>query len=141
MRISAEGPSLILPKNSKWILLYPLSWQCLKPWNGPCFGKGTDVCFQINKLYQKDLMGQPLKNTRLLSSSYAKFEFILYINQKQPSMVILKKSCSENMQQMYRRTPMPKCDFNEVAFQFCWNHTSAWVFSCKLAAYFYNSFL
>ena len=23
--------------------------------------------------------------------------------------------CSENMQQNYRRTPMPKCDFNKVA--------------------------
>ena len=25
------------------------------------------------------------------------------------------KSCSENMQQIYRRTPMPKCNFNKVA--------------------------
>ena len=28
------------------------------------------------------------------------------------------KRCSENMQQIYRRTPMPKCDFNKVAKQF-----------------------
>ena len=28
---------------------------------------------------------------------------------------VLKKRCSENMQQIYRRTPMPKCDFNKVA--------------------------
>ena len=26
--------------------------------------------------------------------------------------------CSENMQQIYRRPSMPKCDFNEVALQF-----------------------
>ena len=26
---------------------------------------------------------------------------------------VLKKTCSENMQQIYRRTPMPKCDFNK----------------------------
>ena len=30
---------------------------------------------------------------------------------------VLKKRCSENIQQMYRRTPMPKCDFNKVAKQ------------------------
>ena len=37
------------------------------------------------------------------------------ITQKQPHRGVLKKRCSENMQQIYRRTPMPKCDFNEVA--------------------------
>ena len=26
-------------------------------------------------------------------------------------------SCSENVQQIYRITPMPKCDFNKVALQ------------------------
>ena len=30
---------------------------------------------------------------------------------KQPSVVVLNKSCSENKQQIYRRTSMPKCDF------------------------------
>ena len=33
---------------------------------------------------------------------------------KQPPRGVLKKSCSENKQQIYRRTPMPKCDFNKV---------------------------
>ena len=37
--------------------------------------------------------------------------------QKQPSGGVFKKRCSENMQQIYRRTPMPKCDFNKVAKQ------------------------
>ena len=37
--------------------------------------------------------------------------------QKQPSKGVLKKRCSENMQQIYRRTPMPKCDFNKVALR------------------------
>ena len=40
---------------------------------------------------------------------------------------------------MYRRTPTTKCDFNEVALKFYWNRTSAWVFSCKFAAYFQNN--
>ena len=31
---------------------------------------------------------------------------------------------------------MPKC----AALQLYWNHTSAWVFSCKFAAYFQNNF-
>ena len=37
--------------------------------------------------------------------------------QKQPSRYVLRKKCSENMQKVCRRTPMPKCDFNKVAFQ------------------------
>ena len=44
------------------------------------------------------------------------------------------------MQQIYRRTPMPRCDFNEVANQLYWNRTSAWVLSCKFAAYFQSTF-
>ena len=35
--------------------------------------------------------------------------------QRQPSGGVLKKRCSENMQQNYRMTPMPKCDFKKVA--------------------------
>ena len=34
-----------------------------------------------------------------------------------PTEVFLKKSCPKNMQQIYRRTPLPKCDFNKVALQ------------------------
>ena len=36
----------------------------------------------------------------------------------QPSRYVLRKNCSENMQQIYRRTPIPKCDFNKVASNF-----------------------
>ena len=31
------------------------------------------------------------------------------------STCVLAKWCSEDMQQIYRRTPMPKWDFNNVA--------------------------
>ena len=34
--------------------------------------------------------------------------------QKHPSIGVLIKTCSENMQQIYRRTAMPKYDFNKV---------------------------
>ena len=44
------------------------------------------------------------------------------------------------MQQIDRRTPLRKCNFNKVAMQLYWNHTSARVFSCKFAAYFQNTF-
>ena len=38
-------------------------------------------------------------------------------HQKQPPRGVPRKRCSENMQQIYRRTPMPKSDFNKVALQ------------------------
>ena len=38
---------------------------------------------------------------------------------KQRSRGVFRKRCSENMQQIYRRTPMPKCDFNKVAKHGC----------------------
>ena len=60
--------------------------------------------------------------------------------QKQPSRRVFRKMCSENMQQIYRRTPIPKCDFNKVTLQLYWNRTSAWAFFCKFAAYFQNTF-
>ena len=37
--------------------------------------------------------------------------------QKQSSKGRLKKRYSENIQQVYRKTSMPKCDFNKVTFQ------------------------
>ena len=48
--------------------------------------------------------------------------------------------CSENMQQFYRRTPIPKCDFNKVVKQLYWDHTSTWVLCSKFAAYCQNTF-
>ena len=37
---------------------------------------------------------------------------------KQPSRGVIKKRCSENMQQIYRRTPIPKYDFNKLLCNF-----------------------
>ena len=37
--------------------------------------------------------------------------------QKQHSVGVLIKRWSENMEQVYRKTPMPKCDFKKVAKQ------------------------
>ena len=41
-----------------------------------------------------------------------------YYIQKQLSRTVLKKRCSENMQHIYRRTPMLECDFNKVTWNF-----------------------
>ena len=52
-----------------------------------------------------------------------RFLFIFDISQKQSSRGVLKKRCSENMQQIYRRTSMPKCDFNKQLYF----NTSGWL--------------
>ena len=36
----------------------------------------------------------------------------------QPSRGVFRKRSSESMQQIYRRTPMPKCDFNKFQNNF-----------------------
>ena len=38
------------------------------------------------------------------------------IQQKQPFRGVLRKRCSEDMQQIYSRTPMSKCEFNKLHF-------------------------
>ena len=48
---------------------------------------------------------------------YMTFVFSHFKMQKQPPRGVPRKKCSENMLQIYRRTPMPKCDFNKVANQ------------------------
>ena len=48
--------------------------------------------------------------------------------QKQSSKNVSRERYSENMQKTYRRTPMSKFD------------SSAWMFSCKFATYFQNTF-
>ena len=70
----------------------------------------------------------------------SKKSYYMLETQKQPSRGVLRKRCSENIQQIYKRTPMPKCDFNKDAEQLYWNHTLACVFSCKFSLYFQNTF-
>ena len=43
--------------------------------------------------------------------------FLTCTGQKHPPRGVLSKSFAENMQQIYRRTSVPKCDFNKVAKQ------------------------
>ena len=77
---------------------------------------------------------------KLLQIFFYTFIFIKFTMQKQPSRGVFRKRCSGNMQQIYRRTPMPKYDFNKVALQIYWNRTSAWVFSYNLLRIFWTPF-
>ena len=52
-----------------------------------------------------------------LSSGIILVKLTIVTKNKQPSASALKKRCSENMQQIYRRTLMLKCDFNKFAMQ------------------------
>ena len=63
-----------------------------------------------------------------------------YKDQKQTPRGFLRKRCSENMQQSYRRTPMPKCDFNKVVLQLYWNCTSSWCSPVNLQHIFRTPF-
>ena len=56
------------------------------------------------------------KSPKSVSGKFLFYDYLF--THKQPSRRVLKKSCSENMQQIYRRTPMPKCDVNKVVLQF-----------------------
>ena len=94
-------------------------------------------CFPVN--FAKFLRTPFLQNTSTGCFWKTSWSFTgIFSLQKQPSRDVLQKRCSKNMQQIYR-TPMPKCDFNNVALQLYWNHTSTRLFSCKFATYFQNT--
>ena len=71
---------------------------------------------------------------QMLESIKALFH-MFYNRQRQLSRGVLKKRYSEDMQQIYRRTTMLKCDCNKFALPLYWNNTLAWVLSYKFAAY------
>ena len=58
--------------------------------------------------------------------------------EKQWSRGALRKMCSENMQQIYRRKPIPKCDFNKVALKL---HFGEIVLSYKQSLALITSFM
>ena len=51
------------------------------------------------------------KQSQIITNE-SKYHGILTSTKKQPSRGVLRKKCSKNMQQIYRGTPMPKCNFN-----------------------------
>ena len=71
---------------------------------------------------------------KLLSKKHEETEAVLYrfLYRK-----VYWKKCSKFMGSTIS---MPKYNFNKVAKEIYWIRTSAWVFSCKLAAYFQDIF-
>ena len=65
-----------------------------------------DACIKWWSLFQL-----AIKRLKFILMSF----FITFNKQKQPPRGVLRKRWSENMQQICRRAPMPKCDFNKVA--------------------------
>ena len=53
----------------------------------------------------------------LFSIKIKLFHSLSVIGKLFAAFLLFRKPCSENMQQIYRRTPMPKCDFKKVAKQ------------------------
>ena len=106
-------------------------------------------CLKQERLYRnleyvENLSFKNYKSMIVMSSYYVlvprhKDQYPLN-QQKQSSRGVLRKRCSKYMQQIYRRTSMPKCDFKKVGKQLYWNRTSAWMFSCNFAAYFQTVF-
>ena len=85
----------------------------------PSFWLQIRQYFNIKRKYWFWLSMNMKKSLHLLNMLfYEKFaERCQYIVRKQPFRVVLKKRCSENIQQIYRRTPMQKYDFNKVTLQ------------------------
>ena len=83
---------------------------------------GIRIDSKLNwKAYIDDIA---LKLIRANSMLYKVRDFVnagilkaIYHAQKQPTRGVPRKRFSENMQQIYRRKPMPKCDFNNVALR------------------------
>ena len=94
--------------------------------------------FIMNSCYYKCRYELKKKNI-LFNRNFHAFSMMKNL-QKHPLRDAFRRRYSENMQQIYRRTPMLICDFNIMALQLYWNGTSAWVFSRKCAAYFQNIF-
>ena len=72
------------------------------------------VLYSLMVIEQIEATGQHLLN---IHQKIHKFSISFWLTivaetncRKQPSRGVLKKRYSENMYQIYRRTPMPKCD-------------------------------
>ena len=67
---------------------------------------------------------------------------ILYNEKQSPILKVLhiKRYSTANIDKIFRRSPIQKCDFINAAMQHYCSHTSAWIFSCKFAAYLQNTY-
>ena len=87
----------------------------------------NDISMKIMSVYVNKWRWQKRTNTYFANNQrlWIKFSYDSHkikdwfrsvrIQQKQPSRGVLRKRCSENLQQVYRRIPMSKYNFNKVA--------------------------
>ena len=89
----------LLFKKRSWHRCFPVNFEkFLEHFCHPC---------QSNVVSRSHQYDDGNNNNNLLGKSFNL--------KKQPSIGVLIKRCSKNMQQIYRGTPMPKCDSNKVA--------------------------
>ena len=95
----------------------------------------TEICVKMNFTYYVLFL---IRIVKFLAKFFIVKKF--HLLSEQSSEDVLKKSYSENLQQIFRIPPMPKCDFKEVAKQLYWNHSLVWVFFVNVLHIFRTPF-
>ena len=85
----------------------------LDPSNAGC--KGEIVSLFVMETITENFQIYEYKS--IMNKSYLSISDTNIQTQKQQPRDVFRKRRSENMQPIYRRTPIPKCDFNKVAKQ------------------------
>ena len=106
-------------------LVFKISWEL--------FSYGIREIIELIPLLQKC----QTKTQTILN--FLKFQQLPHELQKQLSRSVLRKRCREHIQQFYRRTSMPECGFNKVAFQL-YGNLWHWCSSVNLLHIFRNLF-
>ena len=70
----------------------------------------------LRKKYSQSALAKELTYKNHLKDVCVKANDGVVKTQTQPFRGVLRKRCSENMQEVYKRTPMSKRDFNKVVF-------------------------
>ena len=97
----------------KFISMLESITACISPNSLQCRFVLPDDLFNVCFVKQINLLNCPPHQQNLDKLNLQP----IFSFQKQPRRGILKKRCSENMQQIYRITPMPKRYFDKVALQ------------------------
>ena len=82
-----------------------------------CSNAVMDKCFPNRSRLSLSSWLCKFGTKRLSDDVISKVVTFKYVLQKQQPRGVPRKRCSENMQQIYNRTPMPKYDFNKIAKQ------------------------
>ena len=136
--VTKLGPNLMNKNN--YVIHYRILQQCLKlgmklkkihrilkfkqkDWMKPYIDFNTqkrkEATDEVDKNHYKSLNNAVYGKTIYNMRKRIKIRVVKKCErQKQPPRGVLRKRCSENMQQIYRTTPMLKCDFNKVALLF-----------------------